>query len=286
MQNEYQLRLKDVTMNERIKELSDQQVCLTPTLTPILTLTQVCLTLTLTRVCLTLALTLTLPQAHELEADKAKFELLLQEKNEQEMEYEEKLKAGEERFQASMASQEAGYQSKIMSEVERYHQLQQEKEMLNERWDEQNSLLVESHERVIQELTEVRTNDHTLISPYERPPINPRVRPDVGEAASYCAVHSHHQSGGGVNSVTREQLLCDSVTCSQPTQPRTPASGALRCRHARRRAELVVGNSLSDLEVAEEAVCHMRARDVAVAEAGLRRCGVMGLWAVMMDAHE
>ena len=25
--------------------------------------------------------------------------------------------------------------------------------MLNERWDEQNSLLVESHERVIQELT-------------------------------------------------------------------------------------------------------------------------------------
>ena len=75
------------------------------------------------------------------------------------MEYEEKLKAGEERFQASMASQEAGYQSKIMSEVERYHQLQQEKEMLNERWDEQNSLLVESHERVIQELTEVRTND-------------------------------------------------------------------------------------------------------------------------------
>jgi hypothetical protein len=78
------------------------------------------------------------------------------------MEYEEKLKAGEERFQGSMANQEAGYQSKIMSEVERYHQLQQEKEMLNERWDEQNSLLVESHERVIQELTEVRTPTLTL----------------------------------------------------------------------------------------------------------------------------
>ena len=39
-------------------------------------------------------------------------------------------------------------------QVERYHQLQAEKEMLNDRWDEQNSLLVESHERVIQELTE------------------------------------------------------------------------------------------------------------------------------------
>lgn len=41
-----------------------------------------------------------------------------------------------------------------MAEVERYQQLAQEKEALNERWDEQNSLLVESHERVIAELTE------------------------------------------------------------------------------------------------------------------------------------
>ena len=41
-----------------------------------------------------------------------------------------------------------------MGEVERYHALQQEKELLNERWDEQNALLVESHERVILELTE------------------------------------------------------------------------------------------------------------------------------------
>jgi hypothetical protein len=41
-----------------------------------------------------------------------------------------------------------------MAEVERFQQLAQEKEALNERWDEQNSLLVESHERVIAELTE------------------------------------------------------------------------------------------------------------------------------------
>jgi hypothetical protein len=38
--------------------------------------------------------------------------------------------------------------------VERFQTLLQKKEMLNERWDEQNSLLVESHERVIAELTE------------------------------------------------------------------------------------------------------------------------------------
>ena len=48
---------------------------------------------------------------------------------------------------------EAQYQQKIMTEVERYQQLMEEKELLNERWDEQNSLLVESHERLVQELT-------------------------------------------------------------------------------------------------------------------------------------
>ena len=46
------------------------------------------------------------------------------------------------------------YQAKIMAEVERYQALVQEKELLNERWDEQNGLLVDSHERVIAELTE------------------------------------------------------------------------------------------------------------------------------------
>lgn len=117
MQNEYQLRLKDLNLNEKIKDITEKFT-------------------------------------HELESDKAKFELLLQEKNEQEMEYEEKLKQAEERHQQQMQALEAQYQQKIMTEVERYQQLLQEKEMLNERWDEQNSLLVESHERVIQELTE------------------------------------------------------------------------------------------------------------------------------------
>lgn len=62
MQNEYQLRLKDLNLNERIKDITEKFT-------------------------------------HELESDKAKFELLLQEKNEQEMEYEEKLKQAEERCQ-------------------------------------------------------------------------------------------------------------------------------------------------------------------------------------------
>ncbi len=52
------------------------------------------------------------------------------------------------------------YQQKMMGEVERYQLLQEEKELINERWDEQNSLLVENHERLVQELTDeyVRTS--------------------------------------------------------------------------------------------------------------------------------
>jgi hypothetical protein len=117
----------------------------------------------------------------ELDCDRQKFELLLQEKNEQELEYEEKLKQvrftapetqqpqddlatcpatrlptqqaldaapqpahrlmspvtsslqAEQRHSAQLSALDAQYQSKLMSEVERYQQLLQEKEALNER---------------------------------------------------------------------------------------------------------------------------------------------------------
>ena len=36
----------------------------------------------------------------------------------------------------------------------RYQALTRERDLLNSKWDEQNSLLVQSHERVIQDLTE------------------------------------------------------------------------------------------------------------------------------------
>eukprot|EP00879_Flechtneria_rotunda_P021142 GHRR01022273.1.p1 GENE.GHRR01022273.1~~GHRR01022273.1.p1 ORF type:complete len:520 (+),score=198.23 GHRR01022273.1:2394-3953(+) len=117
MQTEYQLRLKDLHMQERVKEMTDKFNT-------------------------------------ELDSDRQKFELLLQEKNEQEMEYEEKLKQAELRHSSQLAALDGQYQIKLMAEVERYQQLLQEKEALNERWDEQNALLVESHERVIAELAE------------------------------------------------------------------------------------------------------------------------------------
>ena len=90
----------------------------------------------------------------EIEGEKQRYETLAAEKNDMEMEYEDRIKNTEERHAAATQQTEAQYQHKIMAEVGRYQQLMEEKELLNERWDEQNSLLVESHERLVQELAD------------------------------------------------------------------------------------------------------------------------------------
>ena len=87
----------------------------------------------------------------EIEGEKQRYETLAAEKNDMELEYEDRIKNMDERHAAATQQTEAQYQHKIMAEVERYQQLMEEKELLNERWDEQNSLLVESHERLVQE---------------------------------------------------------------------------------------------------------------------------------------
>ena len=86
MQNEYQLRLQDLNYSEKIKEATEKF-------------------------------------NQELDADKKTYELLLQAKNDMEMEYEEKIKQLEERHQQQLIALEAQYQQKIMTEVERYQQL-------------------------------------------------------------------------------------------------------------------------------------------------------------------
>ena len=83
LHNEYQLRLKDMDYNEKIKEVTEK-------------FTQ------------------------ELEQDKNRYELLREEKNDLEMEFEEKIKQMEEQHVHESQEVEASYQQKIMSEVERY----------------------------------------------------------------------------------------------------------------------------------------------------------------------
>ncbi|KAK9834356.1 hypothetical protein WJX84_006234, partial [Apatococcus fuscideae] len=127
-QNEYQLRLKDMAQNEKIREMNEKY-------------------------------------AAEMDASKMKLEGFIQEKNDQEMEYEEKLRSGREDALAQAAAAEAQYQTRIMAELERYAELSREKDLLNERWDEQHTVLVESHERVVQEITqeyEIRIHEEQL----------------------------------------------------------------------------------------------------------------------------
>ena len=103
-----QLRLVELTFQDRLKEVNDKA-------------------------------------ASDLEEASSKYDLLLQEKNDMEMDNEERITGLEEKQQDQLQQFEQQYQEKIMAEVERYSALQQEKELMNERWDEQNSLLVLTH---------------------------------------------------------------------------------------------------------------------------------------------
>ena len=76
LHNEYQLRLKDMSYSEKIKEVTEKYM-------------------------------------QDLEQDKNKYELLREEKNDMEMEYEERLKQMEEAHQHALQEVEATYQQKI-----------------------------------------------------------------------------------------------------------------------------------------------------------------------------
>lgn len=115
--NEYQLRLRDMNHNEKVKEITDKY-------------------------------------QSEVEAERQKFEKLLEDKNNQEMEYEEKKRQIEEQYKQQLENNENEYSQKIMAEVERYQQLQKEKEKLNDQWEEKVALLQESHKKTIDSLTE------------------------------------------------------------------------------------------------------------------------------------
>lgn len=117
MQNEYQLRLKDLNFTEKLKESTDKFNA-------------------------------------EHEAHTKNYELLLQTKNDMEMEYEEKMKQLEERHAQQMQAIDSQYQQKIMTEVERYQILSSEKDIMNETWEERLGVQSDEHERAVQEMTD------------------------------------------------------------------------------------------------------------------------------------
>jgi WD40 repeat protein len=115
LHNEYQLRLRDMNYNEKIKEVTEK-------------FTQ------------------------ELEQDKNKFELLREEKNDMEMEYEERIKQMEEKHQHELQEIEATFQQKIMAEVEKYQQLVHERDLQQQQWEQQQKQLVDTHDAYVSEV--------------------------------------------------------------------------------------------------------------------------------------
>ncbi|KAG6960794.1 hypothetical protein JG688_00009415 [Phytophthora aleatoria] len=117
LHNEYQLRLKDMTYNENLKDLTEKFT-------------------------------------HEIELEKNKYELLREDKNDIEMEYEEKIKQLEEHHLQQMQETEAAFQQKIMKEVERYQEVLTQREAQSQHWKSEQQRLVTTHDKYVADVTE------------------------------------------------------------------------------------------------------------------------------------
>jgi cilia- and flagella-associated protein 57 len=125
LHNEYQLRLKDMTYNENLKELTEKFT-------------------------------------HEIELEKNKFELLREDKNDIEMEYEEKIKQLEEKHVQQLQEVEAEYQHRIMKEVEKYQDVLQQREAQRQHWVHERERLIGTHDKYVGDVTddfETRLNE-------------------------------------------------------------------------------------------------------------------------------
>jgi WD40 repeat protein len=116
LNNEYQLKLKDMNYSEKIKETTDKFI-------------------------------------QELEIAKSRFEMLQEVRVDYEIEAIEKLKYMEEMHQNNVQNLETGFQAQIMELVDKYQKLVKERDAQVERLDEQRRNLVTTHERYVEELT-------------------------------------------------------------------------------------------------------------------------------------
>lgn len=116
-QAEYQLHLKDMDHSEKIKEATEK-------------FTQ------------------------ELEQDKNRYELLNEEKNDMEIEFEERIKQMAEKAHHDKQRMEAMYQKRIMQEVEKYQRLVQERDQMQAQQDTAQQALIERHQQYVAEVTE------------------------------------------------------------------------------------------------------------------------------------
>jgi WD40 repeat protein len=116
LNNEYQLKLKDMNHVEKLKESTDKYT-------------------------------------QELEIAKSRFEMLQEVRVDYEIESIEKIKYMEEIHQNNIQNLETSYQTQIMELVDKYQKLLRERDAQIERLDDQRQQLVHSHERYVDELT-------------------------------------------------------------------------------------------------------------------------------------
>ncbi|XP_019854181.1 PREDICTED: cilia- and flagella-associated protein 57 [Amphimedon queenslandica] len=117
MENEYQLRLKDMNYNEKIKDLTDKFI-------------------------------------QEIEALKAKNENLKTDKERLESRYEEEIHQQLESHSREVQERETTTNTKLMGEYEKYQELQARSQRLQEDYERQLQEMEDAREKALQELTE------------------------------------------------------------------------------------------------------------------------------------
>lgn len=117
LHNEYQMRLKDMTYNEKLKEVTDEF-------------------------------------SGQVDHERNQFEILREEKNDMQMEFEEQIKSMDENHQEKVQELESHYQQLIMKEVEQYQQAASTSNAQNNAWEQQQNQVVHSHEQYVSDVTE------------------------------------------------------------------------------------------------------------------------------------
>ena len=115
LHNEYQLRLKDMKYNDKLKEVKTKFT-------------------------------------DELDQDRAKYDALQEEKGAMEKDYESKISQLSSKHERELETLEITYKSKVEAEVERYQKLEKERDLVNVNSEENKKLMIVNHERHVNEL--------------------------------------------------------------------------------------------------------------------------------------
>ncbi|KAJ3180167.1 Cilia- and flagella-associated protein 57 [Gaertneriomyces sp. JEL0708] len=117
LENEYQLRLKDMTYNEKLRELTEKYT-------------------------------------QEISALRISLSVLRSEKEKEAIRFDEEVQTERERFRETVAELESKSAGKLMKEYERYSELQQRTADLQASWEKQMREMTENKEEELKQLTE------------------------------------------------------------------------------------------------------------------------------------